>query len=136
MPGWVYIVTNRRNGTLYVGVTDDLARRAWGHRAGLVAGLTKKYGLTRLVFAEYYDDMRSARQRERNMKHWRRAREVRLILDQNPEWDDLYERLACSSWVAGSGPATNEWERLETQSAPGFSRNPECASRGSTSAQK
>jgi putative endonuclease len=92
MPGWVYIVTNRRNDTLFVGVTGDLARRAWEHRAGLIQGFTKR--LTWLVFAKYYDDMRSARQRERNMKHWRRAREVRLILDQNPEWDDLYERLA------------------------------------------
>jgi putative endonuclease len=58
MPGWVYIVTNRPNGTLYVGVTEDLARRAWEHRAGLVQGFTKKYGLTRLVLTEYYDDMR------------------------------------------------------------------------------
>ena len=84
MPGWVYIMTNRPNGTLYVGVTDDLARRAWGHRAGLVEGFTKQYGLTRLVFAEHYDDMRGARQRERNMKRWRRAWKVRLILDQKP----------------------------------------------------
>jgi putative endonuclease len=94
MPGWVYIMTNRPNGTLYVGVTDDLARRAWEHRAGIVEGFTKKYGLTRPVFAEHHDDMRSARQREQNMKHWRRAWKVRLILDQNPEWADLYERLS------------------------------------------
>ena len=72
MPGWVYIMTNRPNGTLYVSVTSDLARR-WEHRAGLVEGLTKQYGLTRLVLAEYYDDMRAAGQRERNMKHWHRA---------------------------------------------------------------
>ena len=65
MPGWVYMMTNRPNSTLYVGVTDDLARRAWEHRAGLVEGFTKQYGLTRLVFAEYYDDMRMARQREK-----------------------------------------------------------------------
>jgi putative endonuclease len=93
MPGWVYIMTNRPNGTLYVGVTDDVARRAWEHRAGLVEGFTKQYGLTWLVFTEYYADMRAARQRERNMKHWRRAWKVRLILDQNPDWDDLYDRL-------------------------------------------
>jgi putative endonuclease len=73
MPGWVYMMTNRPNGTLYVGVTDDLARRAWEHREGLVEGFTKQYRLTRLVFAEYHDDMRAARQRERNMKHWRRS---------------------------------------------------------------
>jgi putative endonuclease len=94
MPGWVYIMTNRPNGTLYTGVTDNLARRAWEHRAGLVEGFTKRYGLTRLVFAEHYDDMRAARQREQNMKHWRRAWKVRLILDQNPEWDDLYDGLS------------------------------------------
>jgi putative endonuclease len=82
------------NGTLYVGVTDNLARRAWEHRAGLVEGFTKRYGLMRLIFTEHYDDMRSARRREQNMKHWRRARKVRLILDQNPEWADLYDRLA------------------------------------------
>jgi putative endonuclease len=94
MPGWVYIMTNRPNGTLYVGVTDNLARRAWEHRAGLVEGFTKRYGLTRLVLAEQYDDMRAARQREQNMKHWRRSWKVRLILDQNPAWADLYDRLS------------------------------------------
>jgi putative endonuclease len=94
LPGWVYIMTNRPNGMLYVGVTDDLARRAWEHRAGLAEGFTKQYGLTRLVFAEHYDGMRAAGQRERNMKHWRRAWKVRLILDQNPDWADLYDRLS------------------------------------------
>ena len=93
MPGWVYIMTNRPNGILYVSVTDDVARRAWEHRAGLLEGFTKQYGLKRLVFAEHHDDMRSARQRERNMKHWRRAWKVRLILEQNPNWEDLYDRL-------------------------------------------
>jgi putative endonuclease len=86
LPGWVYIMTNRPNGTLYVGVTDHLAWCAWEHRAGLVERFTKQYGLTRLVFAEHHDDMRAARQRERNMKHWRRAGKVWLILDQNPDW--------------------------------------------------
>ena len=62
--GWVYIMTNRPNGTLYVGVTDNLARRAWEHREGLVEGFTKRYGLTRLVYAEHHDDIRQARQRE------------------------------------------------------------------------
>jgi putative endonuclease len=87
-------MTNPPNGTLYVGVTDNLARRAWEHRAGLVEGFTKQYGLRRLVCAERYEDMGLARQRERNMKHWRRSWKVRLILAQNPDWDDLYERLS------------------------------------------
>ena len=71
--GWVYIVTNRPNGTLYVGVTSDLARRSWEHREGVVAGFTKKYGLKRLVYVERYDDIRTAIQREKSLKHWPRA---------------------------------------------------------------
>jgi putative endonuclease len=90
---WVYIVTNRPNGTLYVGVTSNLARRAWEHREGLVNGFTKRYGLKRLVFAERHADIRTAIQRERNMKHWPRTWKVRLILAANANWDDLYERL-------------------------------------------
>ena len=63
-----------------------------GTSAGLVEGFTKQYGLTRLVFAEHYDDMRVARQQKRNMKHWRRFWKVRLILSQNPNWVNLYDR--------------------------------------------
>jgi putative endonuclease len=92
--GWVYIMTNLPNGTLYVGVTDDIARRVYEHRARLVEGFTKQYGLSRLVFAERYNDIRTARQRERNMKHWPRAWKVRLIHAQNPDWDDLYDQLS------------------------------------------
>jgi len=92
--GWVYIMTNRPNGILYVGVTDDIARRAWERRAGLVEGFTSRYGLKRLVFVERYDDMRMARQRERNMKHWQRAWKVRLIHAQTQIGDDLYDRLS------------------------------------------
>ena len=92
--GWVYIMTNRPNGTLYIGVTSDLARRVWEHREGLIEGFTKRYGLKRLVYAERYDDIRIAIQREKNMKHWPRTWKVRLILRDNPEWEDLYGRLA------------------------------------------
>jgi putative endonuclease len=92
--GWVYIVTNRPNGTLYVGVTSDLARRAWEHREGLIDGFTKHHGLKRLVYVERYDDIRLAIQRERNLKHWSRTWKVALILRENPEWTDLYDRLA------------------------------------------
>jgi putative endonuclease len=94
MPGWVYIMTNRPNGTLYVGVTDDLARRVWEHRVGRIEGFTSRYGLKRLVLAERYEDMRAARQREQNIKHWPRAWKVRLIHGQNPDWEDLYDQLA------------------------------------------
>jgi len=91
--GWVYIVTNRPNGTLYIGVTSDLARRAWEHRDGVVEGFTKRYGLKRLVYAEYHDDIRSALQREKTMKHWKRSWKIELIAAQNPEWHDLYDSL-------------------------------------------
>jgi putative endonuclease len=92
--GWVYIMTNRPNGTLYVGVTSDLARRAWEHREGVADGFTKRYGLKRLVYAERYENIRTAIQREKNLKHWPRAWKVKLILGDNPNWDDLYLRLA------------------------------------------
>jgi putative endonuclease len=92
--GWVYIVSNRPNGTLYVGVASDLARRIWEHREGVADGFTKRYGLKRLVFFEHHLDMRSAIQREKNMKHWPRTWKVRLILAQNPKWEDLYNSLA------------------------------------------
>jgi len=90
---WVYIMTNRPNGTLYTGVTADIARRAWEHREGLVEGFTKRYGLKRLIYVEPYDDISSAIQREHNMKHWPRAWKVRLILAANPNWEDLYDQL-------------------------------------------
>jgi putative endonuclease len=92
--GWIYILTNRPNGTLYVGVTDNLARRAWEHREGLVSGFATRYGLKRLVYYEYHADIREARQREQNMKHYPRAWKVRLVLLMNPDWNDLYDRLS------------------------------------------
>jgi putative endonuclease len=88
--GWVYIMTNRPNGTLYTGVTADISRRAYEHREGLCGGFTKRYRLTRLVWYEFHDGIAAAIQRERNMKHWPRAWKVRLILAMNPEWRDLY----------------------------------------------
>ncbi len=88
------MMTNRPNGTLYVGVTSDLARRVWEHREGVAEGFTKRYGLKRLVWFESHEDIRSAIQREKTMKHWPRAWKVRLILAANPGWEDLYERLA------------------------------------------
>jgi len=91
--GRVYIMTNRQNGILYVGVTSDLPRRAWEHREGVLEGFTRRYGLKRLVYAEFHEDIRSAIQREKNIKHWPCAWKVRLIRQQNPGWDDLYDKL-------------------------------------------
>jgi putative endonuclease len=91
--GWVYIMTNRLHGTLYIGVTNDLPRRAWQHREGLIEGFTKRYGLTRLVFLERHEEIQTAIRREKNLKRWPRAWKVRLIVATNPDWDDLYDRL-------------------------------------------
>ena len=87
------MMTNRPNGTLYVGVTSDLARRVQEHREGQVDGFTKRHGLKSLVYAEYHEDMRAAIQREKNSKHWTRAWKVRLIQVVNPGWDYLYAQL-------------------------------------------
>ena len=91
--GWVYIMTNRPNGTLYVGVTSDIVRRTYEHRTGAIAGFTKRYGLHRLVHFESHEDIRSAIQREKNIKEWPRAWKTRLITHKNPGWRDLYPDL-------------------------------------------
>ena len=91
--GYVYIVTNKPNGILYIGVTNDLIRRTYEHREGAVQGFTKRYGLKRLVWFEQYDDIRTAIQREKTMKHWPRAWKARLINGSNPSWNDLYDEL-------------------------------------------
>ncbi|GFO81414.1 MAG: hypothetical protein A49_10410 [Methyloceanibacter sp.] len=91
--GWVCIVTNKPNGILYTGVTGDLARRAFEHREGAVPGFSRRYGLKRLVWCERHETIIAAIQREKNIKHWSRAWKVRLILADNPDWDDLYTTL-------------------------------------------
>jgi putative endonuclease len=93
MPAYVYIMTNRRNGVLYTGVTTVLPRRAYEHREGLIEGFTKRYGLKLLVYYEVSDDVRDAIQREKTIKRWPRAWKVRLIHGLNPEWEDLYPTL-------------------------------------------
>jgi putative endonuclease len=92
--GFVYFLTNRPNGILYVGVTNNLIRRAYEHRSGFVDGFTKRYGLKRLVYFETFDDIRAAIQREHNIKHWSRAWKVRTITAANPGWEDLFETIA------------------------------------------
>jgi len=92
--GWVYIMTNRPNGTLYIGVTSDLARRTHEHREGLLPGFTLRHGLKRLVWYEWHDEIETAIQRETSMKRWLRAWKTRTIMARNPDWNDLYEELA------------------------------------------
>ena len=90
---FVYMMTNRRNGTLYVGVTSDLVRRCHEHRNGLLPGFTKRHGLKQLVYFELHDDIRAAIQREKTIKHWPRAWKVRLVHAHNPDWRDLFDSL-------------------------------------------
>ena len=91
--GFVYFITNRRDGILYTGVTSDLLRRVHEHREGMIAEFTKRHGLKTLVYYEQFDDIRDAIQREKTIKHWPRAWKVRLIHQINPEWKDLYGDL-------------------------------------------
>jgi putative endonuclease len=91
---YVYIMASQRNGTIYVGSTDNLVRRAWEHRNGIVPGFTKKYGCKALVWYEVQGSLEVARRREFQMKQWRRVWKLREIEGMNPEWDDLFERIA------------------------------------------
>ncbi|MEL6446261.1 MAG: GIY-YIG nuclease family protein [Bacteroidota bacterium] len=93
-PATVYILASRRNGTLYVGVTSDLARRVWEHKQGSIPGFTKRYSVTRLVYIEEYDDIQDAMVRERRLKKWNCAWKLELIEEANPGWRDLYELIA------------------------------------------
>ena len=91
--GWVYIMTNKPFGTLYIGVTSDLAARVWQHRNGRGSDFCKKHGLTRLVYAEPHDRIEDAIAREKAMKAWKRNWKLRQIMDANPNWDDLFELI-------------------------------------------
>lgn len=87
----VYIVTSRRNGTLYTGVTSDLLERGHQHRAGLIKGFARKYGCKLLVWYEQHEQMHTAISREKDIKLYRRVRKLELIEERNPQWRDLYE---------------------------------------------
>ena len=89
----VYILASRRNGTLYVGVTGDIARRAWEHRSGAIPGFTRCYDVHVLVFVEFHETMADAMMREKRIKKWRRAWKLELIERENPQWKDLYDDL-------------------------------------------
>lgn len=90
---YVYILANRKYGTLYVGMTNDIARRAFEHRSNAIDGFTKQYNVHRLIHIETFAAARDAIQREKNLKHWSRAWKVQLIEKENPDWRDLYEDL-------------------------------------------
>jgi putative endonuclease len=88
---FVYLLASKRNGTLYVGVTGDLANRTWQHKSDLIEGFTKRYGVHTLVWFEEHGDICDTIDREKQIKGWNRAWKIRLIEKQNPDWNDLYE---------------------------------------------
>jgi putative endonuclease len=91
---YVYILASRRNGTLYVGVTSELAQRVWQHKEGLAEGFTKRYGPKVLVWYEQHETAESAITREKQIKKWYRAWKTELIEARNPYWNDLYREIA------------------------------------------
>ncbi|KQP80712.1 GIY-YIG nuclease family protein [Methylobacterium sp. Leaf117] len=94
MPFAVYMLASRRHGTLYIGVTNDLARRVHEHKAKRPAGFTARYEVDRLVWYELYERAIEAIQREKALKTWRRDWKIRLIEEANPDWSDLTASLA------------------------------------------
>ena len=94
MAFYVYILASRRNGTLYIGMTDDLLKRVWMHRNGVIPGFTKRYGVKILVWYEQHETREAALTRERQLKKWNRAWKLQIIEQMNPTWSDLYEGLA------------------------------------------
>jgi len=89
----VYILSSKKNGTLYVGVTSDLIKRTWEHKESLVDGFTKKYNVKKLVYYEQHQNAQSAIQREKQLKEWKRKWKLELIEKLNPKWSDLYDSL-------------------------------------------
>jgi len=110
--GVVYIMANRKNGTIYIGVTSDLVKRVWEHRNGVVSGFTKEYGCKLLVWFEVHEDLQDARQRELRMKERKRAWKIKLIEEHNLDWDDLYPGLV-GAGEAGPGPRPSPGSALE-----------------------
>ena len=90
---YVYILTNKSNSVMYIGVTNDIARRIYEHRNHMVAGFTDKYHVTKLVYAETASDVRDAIQREKQLKGWTRAKKNALVESANPSWRDLWETI-------------------------------------------
>jgi putative endonuclease len=89
----VYILANKRNGTLYIGVTSDLMKRVWEHKQDMVEGFTRKYEIHTLVYFEQHDEMAEAIRREKQLKKWNRAWKIELIEKINPHWRDLWQEI-------------------------------------------
>ena len=90
---YIYILANKRNGTIYIGVTSDLPNRIWQHKNNLIEGFTKKYNVHKLVYFEQHESMNLAIEREKQIKKWNRKWKLELIEKQNSNWEDLYENI-------------------------------------------
>jgi putative endonuclease len=90
---YVYILTNKYNNVLYVGITNDLIRRTYEHKKNLVDGFTSKYNVHKLVYYDYTEDVMSAITREKQIKGWNREKKINLIKSMNPGWNDLYDEI-------------------------------------------
>ena len=90
---YIYILANKKNGTLYIGITSNLVKRAYEHKNNIIDGFTKKYNIHKLVYYEITDDIESAIRREKQLKKWNRKWKINLIEKNNPEWIDLYYGL-------------------------------------------
>jgi putative endonuclease len=91
--GYTYIITNKKNGTLYIGVTSNLVKRIYEHKQKVVSGFSKQYNLDKLVYYEIHDTIELAIQREKQLKNWHRQWKIELIEKNNPNWNDLYESI-------------------------------------------
>ncbi len=91
--GYIYILFNKKNGTLYVGVTSDLIKRIYEHKNKMIDGFTKKYAIDKLGYYEIYEDIESAIQREKQIKSGSRKKKIELIETMNPDWNDLYYQI-------------------------------------------
>jgi len=89
----VYILSSHKNGTLYIGITNNLVRRVWEHKKQLVEGLTNKYEIHHLVYYDHHENPESAITREKQIKKWRRLWKLNLIEEKNPTWKDLYKDI-------------------------------------------
>jgi len=94
MAFFVYILANKRNGTLYVGMTDDLVKRVWQHRNEIIPGFATRYGIKLLVWYEPHETRETAFARERQIKKWNRVWKLELIEKQNPSWRDLGDEVS------------------------------------------
>jgi putative endonuclease len=101
--GYVYLLASKRYGTLYLGVTNDIIRRASEHRQSLIPGFSATYGVTRLVWFEPHTDIRDAIAREKDIKKWRRQWKINLIEKDNPDWLDLFLELTAPSLISSGG---------------------------------